>query len=142
MEKTMLKTLMTGALALSLLGGATAASADSLHPRSVPVADLFDHRDHDRFDGRRFDRDDYRRGDRDDYRRWDRDDYRYGWNHRWVRGERFYPVYGRSFVVNDWYRYQLHRPPYGYHWVRYGDDFLLVAIGTGIIADLILNSYY
>ncbi len=133
----MLKTLITGALALSLLG-ATAAGAQTWHPRSVPMwADRFDNRDHDRYDRRDFDR-----YERRDFDRWDRrDSGRYG-NHRWVRGERFYPAYGRSFVVDDWYRYQLRRPPYGYHWVRYGDDFLMVAIGTGIIADLMFNSYY
>ncbi len=130
MEKKMLKTLMTGVLALSLLG-ATAAGAEPWHSRSVPVAERFGHRDFNRWERRDFDR------------RWDRDDfYRHGWNHRWVRGERFYPVYGRSFVVDDWYRYRLRRAPYGYHWVRYGDDFLMVAIGTGIIADILLNQSY
>jgi Ni/Co efflux regulator RcnB len=125
MEKEMLKTLMTGALALSMWGGATAASAQPWHPVERNRIERVDHRDFDRFEGRRFDRDDFRFG-----------------NHRWVRGERFVPVYGRSFVVGDWYRYHLRRPPYGYHWVRYGDDFLLVAIGTGIIADMLLDQPY
>ena len=46
----------------------------------------------------------------------------------------------RNFVVNDWGWFHLRRPPRGYHWVRYGDDFLMVAIATGLIADLILQS--
>jgi len=29
--------------------------------------------------------------------------------------------------------------PGGYHWVQSGGDYLLVAIATGIIADLLLN---
>jgi Ni/Co efflux regulator RcnB len=112
----MLKTLMTGALALSLLGG-TAAMAQPMHG---PVG-------HDRFDRDRF----------------EHRDMRFAPRHVWVRGEHFRPVYGRSyFVVNDWYRYHLRRPPYGYHWVRYGDDYLLVALGTGIIADMLLSHNY
>lgn len=60
---------------------------------------------------------------------------------RWHVGQRFY---GSPYVVvGDWYRYHLRRPPYGYHWVRVNNDFLLIGITTGIIADLLLNhSYY
>jgi len=130
----MLKTLMTGALALSLLGGATAASAHPSPAIGVRIEHV-DYRDHDRGDRRDF------RDHRFDHRDYGRDYGRYGWNHRWVRGERFYPAYG-SFVVNDWNRYHLRRPPYGYHWVNYNGDYLLVAIGTGIIADMLLNQYY
>ena len=129
----MFKTLVTGALVLSLLGATAAtANAQSWHPGpgSMMMHDRFEHRDYDRYERRDFDRFGHRDFDR------------FGGDHRWVRGERFYPVYGRSYVVGDWYRYHLSRPPYGYHWVRYGDDFLLVALGSGIIADVLLNSYY
>ena len=61
--------------------------------------------------------------------------------HVWVRGERFAPVYGRPVIVRDWHRYHLRRPPYGYHWVRYDDRYLLVALSTGLIADIIANGY-
>lgn len=43
-------------------------------------------------------------------------------------------------VVNDYSRYHVRHPPRGYHWVR--DDrgnLLMVAIATGIIADLLLH---
>ncbi|MCF5935117.1 RcnB family protein, partial [Xanthomonas perforans] len=49
--------------------------------------------------------------------------------------------HGPVYVVNDYDRYDLRRPPYGYRWQR--DDrgnLLLVAIATGIIADLVLNN--
>ncbi len=60
---------------------------------------------------------------------------------RWSRGHRYYRTgYGRTYVVNDYYNYGLRRPPSGYYWRRSdAGDYLLVAIATGIIADLILN---
>ena len=56
------------------------------------------------------------------------------------RGARI-PMYLRSnqFVVNDWRAYRLAAPPRGYHWVQVGGDFVLVAIATGIIANIILS---
>ncbi|RBD65798.1 hypothetical protein BRM52_02605, partial [Xanthomonas oryzae pv. oryzae] len=56
----------------------------------------------------------------------------------WARGQRYH---GPVYVVNDYDRYDLRRPPYGYRWQR--DDrgnLLLVAIATGIIADLVINN--
>ena len=60
---------------------------------------------------------------------------------RWARGHRYYgPGYGRTYIVNDYYNYGLRRPPSGYYWRRSdAGDYLLVAIATGIIADLILS---
>ncbi|MFZ0872772.1 MAG: RcnB family protein [Rhodanobacter sp.] len=47
---------------------------------------------------------------------------------------------GREYVVSDWHHERLRQPPRGYHWVRSDNgDFLLVAISTGIIADLFLH---
>ncbi|WP_256364108.1 RcnB family protein [Rhodanobacter sp. C05] len=47
---------------------------------------------------------------------------------------------GREYVVSDWRHERLRPPPRGYHWVRSDNgDFLLVAISTGIIADLLLH---
>ncbi|HRN62755.1 MAG TPA: RcnB family protein [Luteimonas sp.] len=108
---------------------------------------------------RRYDRRDYRQDRRHDRRdhRDSRRDYAYSRAYRaparayypapyyappprWTRGSyvRHYrqPVY----VVNDYYGYGLRQPPHGYRWMRddYG-DFLLVAIATGLIADLILR---
>ncbi len=112
-----------------------------------------------RDDRRGGDRDDRRGGDRDDHRRWDdhrdngyylgnrwyygpppvtyydRGDFRLGY-HAWARGDRLprgYPV----VVVNDYRRYNLRRPPRGYHWVRANNgDFILAAIATGLILEL------
>lgn len=58
----------------------------------------------------------------------------------WSRGDRLYRDYwGPNYYVDDWQRYHLRRPPRGYRWVHVDNDFLLVAITTGIIFDLILN---
>jgi Ni/Co efflux regulator RcnB len=61
-----------------------------------------------------------------------------GW---YKRGGRMPSDYrGREYVVSDWRRERLRTPPRGYHWVRSDNgDFLLVAISTGIIADLLLH---
>ncbi|HEX5665171.1 MAG TPA: RcnB family protein [Xanthomonadaceae bacterium] len=126
----------------------------------------YDRRD-DRDDDRRWDRDDrrayyagYRDGRRDDRRwddrRWDDRDRRYHpvsghWDNGrrgpppWARG-RDYRSYGYRQVyyvpVNDYGRYRLYRPDYGYRWVR--DDrnnFLLVAATSGIISQILSPGY-
>ena len=121
----------------------------------------------DRDEDRRWDRDDrrayysgYRDGRRDDRRwddrRWDDRDRRYHpvsghWDNGrrgpppWARG-RDYRSYGYRQVyyvpVNDYRRYRLYRPDYGYRWVR--DDrnnFLLVAATSGIISQILSPGY-
>ena len=62
-------------------------------------------------------------------------------NHRWSRGEHYD---GQRYVVHhdDWDRYHLHAPPPGYEWVRSGDQFVMIAIASGIIASIITGSVY
>jgi Ni/Co efflux regulator RcnB len=63
-----------------------------------------------------------------------------GPDHRFRRGGYLPPEYrGRAYVVNDWRARRLSAPPRGYHWVRDGSDFVLVAIATGLIAQVLLN---
>jgi len=59
----------------------------------------------------------------------------------WVRGHRYHDYYrGPVYVVNDYHRYHLRRPPHGHHWIRSDrGDLLLVAVATGVIADIILH---
>lgn len=63
---------------------------------------------------------------------------------RWQRGVRYNQYgYGPTYVVNDYGYYGLRQPPRGYYWRRDNrGDFLLVAIASGIIADLILHGGY
>jgi hypothetical protein len=76
-----------------------------------------------------------------DRRYYDRDyrsDYR---ERRWSRGQYLPRHYrSRNYVVYDYGRYRLRPPPRGYHWVRHGDDYLLAAIATGLIAQVIFGS--
>ena len=75
-------------------------------------------------------------GRRDEGRRWDGA----GPNHDIRRGGRLPDRYrNHQYVVNDWRSHHLRPPPRGYHWVQTGGDYVLAAIATGIIADLIVN---
>ena len=60
---------------------------------------------------------------------------------RWARGVRYYDNgYGPTYVIRDYRGYGLRAPPRGYYWRRSdAGDYLLVAIATGIITDLILR---
>jgi Ni/Co efflux regulator RcnB len=46
---------------------------------------------------------------------------------------------GRTYIINDYRPYRLSPPPRGHQWVQVGADYVLVAIATGIIANIILN---
>ena len=59
----------------------------------------------------------------------------------WRRGHRVPPEYRhRQYVVSNWRAYHLAPPPRGYQWIQVGSDYVLAAIATGIIANLIINS--
>jgi Ni/Co efflux regulator RcnB len=63
-----------------------------------------------------------------------------GPEHSFYRGERLPSYYrGPQYVVNDWRGHGLRTPPRGYHWVQTGGDYVLVAIATGVILELLLN---
>ena len=69
-----------------------------------------------------------------------RDERGAGPNHAFHRGERLPAEYRhRQYVVDDWRNHHLTAPPRGYHWVQSGNDYVLVAIATGIILQLMLN---
>ncbi len=44
---------------------------------------------------------------------------------------------GRNYVVDDYRQHRLNAPPRGYRWVGVGGDFVLAAVATGIIAQII-----
>jgi Ni/Co efflux regulator RcnB len=90
---------------------------------------------------------DYRHDDRRDDRHFDQRDGR--WNDRRpdynARGPEFHrggyvprEYRDHRYVVN--YRtYNLYRPPAGHEWVQVGADYVLIAIASGLIANIILN---
>jgi Ni/Co efflux regulator RcnB len=74
------------------------------------------------------------RHDNGRHRGWEKQAYR--------RGERLPERYSSSeYYVTDYQRYHLREPERGYRWVRDDDDgqFILVAVATGIITDIILG---
>lgn len=63
-----------------------------------------------------------------------------GPDHQFYRGDRLPPQYNNRYqVVEDWRGHRLWSPPRGYQWVQTGSDYVLVAIATGIIVELLLN---
>ncbi|MFT4197793.1 MAG: RcnB family protein [Pseudoxanthomonas sp.] len=61
-----------------------------------------------------------------------------GGDARFARGDRLPDRYrGDGYVVNDWRGQGLQAPPEGHRWVRVGDEFLLVAVATGIISSIL-----
>lgn len=87
---------------------------------------------------------DHRGPDRHDMQRHDdhADHYYYGARGpEWHRGGRVPAQYrGHQYVVDNWRDHHLAAPPRGYHWVQVGNDYVLAAIATGLITQLILNN--
>ncbi|MFA5965485.1 MAG: RcnB family protein [Sphingomonas sp.] len=63
----------------------------------------------------------------------------------WRRGERFDYRQARNYrVINDWRSYRgrhLYAPPRGYHWVRSGNDAVLVAVAGGVIGAVLAGAF-
>jgi Ni/Co efflux regulator RcnB len=55
----------------------------------------------------------------------------------WHRGDRYD---GPRNVVSNWDQYHLNRPPSGYEYVRNGNQFVLIAVASGVVADVLLNA--
>lgn len=141
--------------ATSALAGDGRGQAERSHDRG-------DHRGDDRGDHRNDNRWDRRNDDRND-NRWDRNRhngyyYQNRWHygappsayyrspyyrpgyHAWRRGAYLPPYYrSRGYVIYDYGRYRLRHPPRGYYWYRSGSDFILAAIATGLIYEVITN---
>jgi Ni/Co efflux regulator RcnB len=50
--------------------------------------------------------------------------------------------WGRNYWLNDPYQYRLPPAPYGYVWVRYYDDVLLVDTYNGRVVDVIHDFFW
>jgi Ni/Co efflux regulator RcnB len=105
-----------------------------------------DDRRNDRFD-RRDDRRDDRFDRRDDHRD-ARNNRNFRNNHRYynARSPEFrrghyipYEYRHRQYFVVDHRGHRLAPPPRGHQWVQVGTDYVLIAIATGLIANIILN---
>lgn len=68
----------------------------------------------------------------------------HGWYYRrWEFGMILPLVFWtRDYWVLDYWEFGLPDPPYGYVWVRYGDDALLVNVETGEILQAVYGLFY
>lgn len=139
-----MKRAIAAALALSLLGGTAAMAQPAQYQRDYQgqyqqgYQDPRDYRDDDRRDDRRrnWDGGGYDRG----HDRYDRQ--RHQSRHAWRRGERLPSHYrGANAYVNDYGRYGLRAPPRGYRWVRADNDYVLAALATGLIIQVLSSGY-
>ena len=136
------KALIAIAVAASFPATAQDRSYERQERREERREDRRDYRD-DQRDARRDYRDDRREVRRD--MRDDRRDYRQGRGagprHDLYRGHRLPPTYhNRQYVVDNWRTHRLSAPPRGHHWVQVGNDYVLAAIATGIIANVLLGN--
>ena len=120
-----MRQLITAAVAIAI--GASALAA------TPALADPYDgHRDHDQrewhHDGRDNDQREWRHDDRGDYG-----------HHEWRRGDRFERGEWQRYHAVDYRYYRLRPPPRGYEWRQVNDRFILAAIASGVIADIVIN---
>ncbi|MGA7811554.1 RcnB family protein [Caballeronia sp.] len=58
----------------------------------------------------------------------------------WRKGDRLPSDYrNRQYVVDDYRGYGLRQPPRGYQWVGVSGDYALVAISSGVIAQIVIS---
>ena len=64
---------------------------------------------------------------------------------RWAKGQRFDSRYAQNYSqINNWQAYRgrrLYAPPRGYHWVRSGNDAVLVAVAGGVIGAVLAGAF-
>ena len=144
-------------IALGSVGMATAAEAQSRGDRYEQRQDRREWRQERREDRREFRQD--RRQDRREarqrqraYARWQQAQRRYqapryyaprGYESRsWSYGQSMpYAYRTQRYVINDYARYGLQRPPHGYQYVRSGNDVVLAAVAGGLISAVIAGLF-
>ena len=145
--------MKTTLIASAMIALSMAASGNALAQRGDYGNDRYDndrngrveHRSSERYDNR-YDNNRYDRNERHDRyynaQHYRRDDMRGGGpRHDWRRGQRLHQEYrSQRYVVSDWHARRLSAPPRGYHWVHAGNDYVLAAIATGIIAQVLLSN--
>jgi Ni/Co efflux regulator RcnB len=61
-------------------------------------------------------------------------------DYRWSRGDRLSGGYMENrYVVSDWRANHLRRPARGYHWVHVNNQYMLVSVGNGLIAEIVVD---
>jgi Ni/Co efflux regulator RcnB len=57
--------------------------------------------------------------------------------HIYKLGEHLSEAYGSYEIVDDWQANKLAMPPEGHHWVRYGENYMLVTATDGLIKRIV-----
>jgi len=57
--------------------------------------------------------------------------------HIYKLGEHLSEAYGSYEIVDNWQASKLAMPPEGHHWVRYGENYLLVTATDGLIKRIV-----
>jgi Ni/Co efflux regulator RcnB len=60
--------------------------------------------------------------------------------HIYKLGEHLSEAYGSYELVDDWQSSKLTMPPEGHHWVRHGENYLLVTATDGLIKRIVRAS--
>jgi Ni/Co efflux regulator RcnB len=143
--------MKTKLIASALIALTMAASGSAMAQRGDRDNDRNDHGNqgqHQQYNNDRNDRHDGARGnDNNNRRNYDARNYRSdnyrggGPRHDLRRGQRLSSEYrDNRYVVNDWRARRLSAPPRGQHWVQAGNDYVLAAIATGVITQILLSN--
>jgi Ni/Co efflux regulator RcnB len=58
----------------------------------------------------------------------------------WHRGDRLPSDYrDRQYAIDNWHEHNLQAPPRGYRWMGINGDYVLAAVATGVIAQIVLS---
>lgn len=135
---------ITLAVTTALSAGAAFADPNDDH-RGGPQQQQNDHRggpqQNDRHDGQR------QNQDRHNMPRYQQNPQAYRHDmprpgQEWRKGGRVPEKFrGAGYQVNDWRSHDLPAPPRGHRWVRVNGDYVLVAIATGVIAQILLGGH-
>jgi len=60
--------------------------------------------------------------------------------HIYKLGEHLSEAYGDYELVDNWQREKLTMPPEGHHWIRYGENYMLVTATDGLIKRIVRAS--
>lgn len=76
--------------------------------------------------------------------------YPHGYNVQFIPGDYTYRRFSRGgtvpplwrddrFQVRNWFDFGLHEPAYGYRWIRYYNDALLIGVSNGVVYDVVAD---
>ncbi|MFN3857485.1 MAG: RcnB family protein [Caulobacter sp.] len=137
-----MKKFLIGAVALTVLAGAGAASAQPYNPVAKQRQDVREARQDLREERRELKQ--AQRYERRAERRYRAGRYvppRGYQARRWTRGQALPASYPTRAYYVDYRAYRLAPPPRGYQYVRVGNDVVLTAIASGVIASVILGLF-